>query len=91
MSNWERRPLRLTQQHYAALDAYILVRMITKLAEKGQEVGKPIQQHIKVLDKKDYKAPEGDNSDEEVNMEVARQEGGAGVAPMQKHKSWGAQ
>lgn len=39
MSNWETRPLRLSQQHYAAMDAFILVQIIQKLGEKGQESG----------------------------------------------------
>jgi ribonuclease D len=40
MSNWERRPLRQTQMHYAALDAYILVDLIQKLSDHGNEKDK---------------------------------------------------
>ena len=31
MSNWERRPLRLSQQHYGSLDAYSLILVHDKL------------------------------------------------------------
>ncbi len=54
MSNWERRPLRKSQQHYAALDAYILVMLIHKLAEKGKEEGNPLDRFIVSLDKRTY-------------------------------------
>lgn len=30
MSNWENRPLRYTQEHYAAMDAWILVEMVPR-------------------------------------------------------------
>ena len=33
MSNWEKRPLRLSQQHYGALDAYALIDMLKIVSE----------------------------------------------------------
>lgn len=63
MSNWERRPLRNSQRHYAALDAYVLVEIIHKLAEKGQELGYPIEKFIATLDNTDY-IPTGSDSEE---------------------------
>ena len=35
ISNWERRPLKKSQQHYAALDAFILIEILKKLIEKS--------------------------------------------------------
>lgn len=36
MANWERRPLRKSQTHYAALDSYILCELFDKIAEYGK-------------------------------------------------------
>jgi ribonuclease D len=35
MSDWENRPLRLSQQHYAALDAYCLIPLLFEVAKEG--------------------------------------------------------
>lgn len=37
MSDWEKRPLRLSQQHYAALDAYCLIPILHEIAKIGAD------------------------------------------------------
>jgi ribonuclease D len=51
MSNWERRPLRKSQQHYGALDAYIMIPIIKFLIAKAEEDGlPPFKKFVKTLD-----------------------------------------
>jgi ribonuclease D len=51
MSNWERRPLRLSQQHYGALDAFILIDIIKGLIEKAKKDNlPPFSKYVKTLD-----------------------------------------
>jgi ribonuclease D len=51
MSNWERRPLRKSQQHYGALDAYIMIDIIKFLIEKAKTDGlSPFSKFVKTLD-----------------------------------------
>ena len=39
VSNWEKRPLRNSQVHYGALDAWILLRVTGTLYKKAMEQG----------------------------------------------------
>lgn len=52
MSNWEKRPLRLSQQHYAALDAYCLIQLLFEVAKDGAEKDNcSEEEHIKLFTK----------------------------------------
>ena len=50
ISNWERRPLRKSQMHYAALDAYVLLKIFENLVEKANEENlTPIEHFIESI------------------------------------------
>ena len=38
MSNWENRPLRYSQEHYGALDAFILTVVVERLEKENKKV-----------------------------------------------------
>ena len=66
MSNWERRPLRKSQAHYGALDAYILIGIAEQLAKKAQEDGQiPFDKFVKTLDTRNIIVNEMIESNEE--------------------------
>jgi ribonuclease D len=51
MSNWERRPLRQSQQHYGALDAWIMIDIVKALIQKAKnDKLSPFNKFVKTLD-----------------------------------------
>ena len=72
MSNWERRPLRKAQQHYAALDAYVLIDIIDHLSKTAKETNKPglqLDRHIKTLDNRNIIVNEVDDDQDVFDPE----------------------
>lgn len=43
ISNWERRPLRYSQEHYGGMDAYILIQIQELLEAEGSKARPPIK------------------------------------------------
>jgi ribonuclease D len=43
MANWEIRPLRASQMHYGAIDAYIMVELYDALKIKAAEAGENLE------------------------------------------------
>ena len=50
MSNWENRPLRYSQEHYGAMDAWILGEVMIKLIATGKRVS--FDKNIKAIGEK---------------------------------------
>ena len=52
ISNWEVRPLRPSQLHYAALDAHVLVQICQTMMIEAERIGYSIEQNVETLEKK---------------------------------------
>ena len=74
MSNWERRPLRKSQAHYAALDAYVLIDIVEALMAKAQQDGlQPFEKFVKTLDTRNIIINEVMESDDDREQQRKHQ------------------
>ena len=66
MSNWEKRPLKLAQMHYGALDAYCMLPLLQKMIEQGyQKEGFNFKKYVKTqsLKNQEEEAKNGEKKD----------------------------
>ena len=63
MSNWESRPLRFSQEHYAAMDAWILVQMMDKMLEKAKKQKIQLNQMVENIAGGERKKTEGEKNE----------------------------
>ena len=52
ISNWETRPLRQSQMHYAALDAHVLIQIYSWLQVEVTKHSYNVQDNMETLEKK---------------------------------------
>jgi len=46
ISNWNKRPLRKSQLHYGAMDAFILLKIYEEMKELFAEIGEDIERFV---------------------------------------------
>lgn len=70
MSNWERRPLRQSQQHYGSLDAYILIEIVKAIMEEAKKNGqKEFKSFVKTLNNKEMMVSADFESDDDFETQ----------------------
>jgi hypothetical protein len=69
MSNWENRPLRYSQEHYGAMDAWILGEIMVKMVATGKGKRINLDKFVNAVGEKVEKPPKKAKGPKEENKE----------------------